>query len=619
MAGTAGDERDSIREDERLGVREDERASIGEDERDSIGADERVGVRDLFALLLQRRTTVVWALTLTVIGTALGLLQPLMTMRLIDRVGTGQSLLWPALLLAGLFAAQACIEGVGQFLLDVVGEGVVLRLRKNLTNRLLLVRIDVFDRHRVGDLLSRVGTDTTVLRDMVAGSFVQLVTVTLTAVGTAGLMLWIDPLMFAVVIGTIVAAAVLVAGVMTGIRGATEQSLTDVGTMTADLEQALGNIRTVRACGAELREAERIGADAEAACASGVRSARLGSLVSPMMEVAVNGSFLLVLLIGAVRVSNGDMTISELVAFLLYATYLVMPLAGLFSAISLIQRGLGSLKRIQETLKLPVETTPDPCEVPAQGPGPLLELRDVSFAYGDRQVLSGVSLQIPERGYLAMVGRSGAGKTTVTSLIERFHDPDEGTVLFRGTDLGRLEHRAYRRHVALVEQHTPLLYGSLRHNLTYAAPDASEDAIRDVLDTVDLGPLVRRLPDGLDTEVGERGLRLSGGERQRVAIARALLAEPDLLVLDEPTSHLDTISEAELAEALLKVSERCALLVIAHRLSTVRAAPSIVVMDSGRVSSVGTHEELLVRDRMYGQLVESHLIQSEKSAQEPAR
>ncbi|MFF4549483.1 ABC transporter ATP-binding protein [Streptomyces sp. NPDC001435] len=581
--------------------------------------DERVGIRDLFALLLQRRTTVVWALTLTVVGTALGLLQPLMTMRLIDRVGTGQSLLGPALLLAGLFAAQACIEGVGQFLLDVVGEGVVLRLRKNLTNRLLLVRIDAFDRHRVGDLLSRVGTDTTVLRDMVAGSFVQLVTVALTAVGTAGLMLWLDPVMFAVVIATIVAAAIVVAGVMTGIRGATEQSLTDVGTMTADLEQALGNIRTVRACGAELREAERIGADAEAACASGVRSARLGSLVSPMMEVAVNGSFLLVLLIGAVRVSNGDMTISELVAFLLYATYLVMPLAGLFSAISLIQRGLGSLKRIQETLKLPVETTPDPCEVPAPGSGPLLQLRDVSFAYGDRQVLSGVSLQIPERGYLAMVGRSGAGKTTVTSLIERFHDPDEGAVLFRGTDLGRLEHRAYRRHVALVEQHTPLLYGSLRHNLTYAAPDASEDAVRDVLDTVDLGPLVRRLPDGLDTEVGERGLRLSGGERQRVAIARALLAEPDLLVLDEPTSHLDTISEAELAEALLKVSERCALLVIAHRLSTVRAAPRIAVMDGGRVSSVGTHEELLVRDRMYGQLVESHLIQSEKSAQESAQ
>ncbi|MFK4146492.1 ABC transporter ATP-binding protein [Streptomyces sp. NPDC004065] len=579
--------------------------------------DERVGVRDLFALLLRRRTTVAWALTLTVVGTALGLLQPLMTMRLIDRVGTGQPLLGPALLLAGLFAAQACIEGAGQFLLDVAGEGVVLRLRKNLAGRLLLVRVDAFDRHRVGDLLSRVGTDTTVLRDMVAGSFVQLVTVALTAAGTAGLMLWLDPVMFAVVIATIAAAAIVVAGVMAGIRGATEQSLTDVGTMTADLEQALGNIRTVRACRAELREAERIGADAEAACASGVRSARLGSLVSPMMEVAVNGSFLLVLLIGAVRVSGGDMTISELVAFLLYATYLVMPLAGLFSAVSLIQRGLGSLKRIQEALKLPVESTPDPAEVPGPGAGPLLELRDVSFGYGDRQVLNGVSLRIPERGHLAMVGRSGAGKTTVTSLIERFHDPDEGTVLFRGTDLRRLEHRAYRRHVALVEQHTPLLYGTLRHNLAYAAPDASEDAVRDVLDTVGLGPLLRRLPDGLDTEVGDRGLRLSGGERQRVAIARALLAEPDLLVLDEPTSHLDTISEAELAEALTKVSERCALLVIAHRLSTVRAAPRIVVMDGGRVSSVGTHEELLARDPVYGQLVEGHLIQAEESG-EPA-
>ncbi|MGW2487264.1 ABC transporter ATP-binding protein [Streptomyces sp. NPDC001606] len=577
-------------------------------------AGESVGYRDLFALLLERRTTVTWALALTVVGTVLGLLQPLLTMRLIDRVGTGEPLAGPALLLAGLFAAQACIEGLGQFLLDVAGEGVVLRLRKTLANRLLLARIGDFDRHRTGDLLSRVGTDTTVLRDMVAGSFVQLVTVALTAVGTGGLMLWLDPVMFGIVIATIAAAAVVVAGVMTGIRGTTEQSLTDVGTMTADLERVLGNIRTVRACRAELREARRIGAAAEAAFTSGVRSARLGSLVGPVMEVAVNGSFLLVLLIGAVRVSNGDMTISALVAFLLYATYLVMPLAGLFSAVALIQRGLGSLKRIQEALRLPVESTSAPAEAPTRGPGPLLELVDVSFSYGDRQVLSGVSLQIPEYGYLAMVGRSGAGKTTVTSLIERFYDPDDGAVLFRGTDLRKLEHRGYRRYVALVEQHTPLLYGSLRHNLTYAAPDASEDAILDVLETVGLDALLRRLPDGLDSEVGERGLRLSGGERQRVAIARALLAEPDLLVLDEPTSHLDTVSEAEIAEALLRVSERCSLLVIAHRLSTVRSARRIVVMDGGRVSSIGTHEELLARDRNYQQLVESHLLQSEKSA-----
>ncbi|TLS43715.1 ABC transporter ATP-binding protein [Streptomyces montanus] len=578
--------------------------------------DSRVGYRDLFSLLLEKRTTVVWALTLTVLGTALGLLQPLMTMRLIDRVGTGESLVVPVLVLAGLFLAQACVEAMGQYLLDVAGEGVVLRLRKNLVNRLLLARIGAFDRQRVGDLLSRVGTDTTVLRDMVAGSFVQLVTVALTAVGTAGLMLWIDPVMFAVVIATIVAAAVVVAGVMAGIRGATEQSLAGVGTMTADLERALGNIRTVRACRAENRETERIGADAEEAYASGVRAARLGSLVGPMMEVAVNGSFLLVLLIGAVRVSNGDLTISALVAFLLYATYLVMPLAGLFSAVTLIQRGLGSLKRIQEALRLPVEATADAAEPPARGHGPLLELRDVSFSYGERQVLSGVSLQIPEHGYLAMVGRSGAGKTTVASLIERFYDPAHGAVLFRGVDVRKLEHRSYRRHVALVEQHTPLLYGSLRDNLTYAAPDAGEDAIREALRTVNLDSLVRGLPDGLDTEVGERGLRLSGGERQRVAIARALLAEPDLLLLDEPTSQLDTINEAELAEALLKVSERCSLLVIAHRLSTVRAARRIVVMDGGRVSSMGTHEELLAGDRTYRQLIESHLIQSEMSAQE---
>ncbi|WP_455351924.1 ABC transporter ATP-binding protein [Streptomyces sp. SYSU K217416] len=570
---------------------------------------------DLLRLLRGSGRTVGAALALTVSGTVLGLLQPLLTMRLIDRVSADRAVSLMVVALAALFVAQATLEACGQYLLDVTGESVVRRLRRRLVERLLFVRVRELDGRRVGDLLSRVGTDTTVLRDMVAGSFVQLVTVSVTGVGAAGLMLWIDPVMFLVVAATLLVAAVLVAGVMAGIRTSAEQTLAGVGDMTADLERALGGIRTVRAARAEHREAERIGADVDAAYAAGVRSARLGSVVGPAMEIAVNGSFLLVLLIGAVRVSNGSMSVSELVAFLLFATYLVMPLAGLFNALSLIQRGLGSLRRIEDVLRLPVEGAEEagaaaeapPAEPSARPPSPLLDLRGVAFSYGERPVLREVSFAVPRTGLIALVGRSGVGKTTLVSLVEKFYEPDGGHVLFDGEDLRGIDPRAHRARIGLVEQHAPLLYGTLRENLTYANPEADEERIRETLRMVNLAELVERLPEGLETAVGDRGFKLSGGERQRVAIARALLPRPELVLLDEPTSQLDPINERDLTDMLRDISQERALLVVAHRMSTVRAADRIVVLDDGRVSAVGTHEQLLTEDPFYRRLTTDHL------------
>ncbi|EKX67804.1 ABC transporter ATP-binding protein [Streptomyces ipomoeae] len=566
----------------------------------------RIG--DLLRLLRGSGRTVVAALVLTVTGTVVGLFQPLLTMRLIDRVSAHEAVASLVVALTALFLAQAALEAGGQYLLDATGESVVRRLRRRLVERLMFVRIQELDGRRTGDLLSRVGTDTTVLRDMVAGSFVQLVTVGVTGVGAAGLMIWIDPVMFLMVAATLVVAAVLVAGVMAGIRSSTEQALAGVGAMTADLERVLGGIRTVRAARAERREAERIGADVDTAYTAGLRSARLGSVVGPAMEIAVNGSFLLVLLIGAVRVSNGSMTVSELVAFLLFATYLVMPLAGLFNALSLIQRGLGSLGRIEDVLGLPVEeVTQAPATPPAASSSTLLDLRNVTFSYGERPVLRDVSFTVPRTGIVALVGRSGAGKSTIVSLVEKFYEPDGGHIAFDGTDIRDVDPRAHRARIGLVEQHAPLLHGTLRDNLVYATPAADEESIRETLRMVNLEELVERLPDGLRTEVGDRGFNLSGGERQRVAIARALLGRPHLLLLDEPTSQLDLINEREITEMLRKISRKHALLVVAHRMSTVRAADRIVVLDDGRVSAMGTHEQLLTDEPFYRRLTTDHL------------
>jgi ATP-binding cassette subfamily B protein len=451
--------------------------------------------------------------------------------------------------------------------------------------------------------------------------------------------------------------------------------------MTADLERALAAVRTVRANRAEQREVQRIGDHADAAYQAGVRMAKLDSIIAPAMQLAVQGSVLVVLLVGGVLVARGTATLGSLVAFLLYATYLVMPLSQLVEAAATIQRGLGALARVnavfvlrQENDELALRGPLRTIAVHPDGPAPpvralspssslrvpgdraeprsgaeraalpnaafsaddafpyvaasanpyvaasakadaacrgtrvqsgggkppaAIEFRDVWFAYAATPVLRGVSFQVPPRGQVALVGPSGAGKSTILELIERFYEPDDGLLLFAGRDVRSISRHRARTWVNLVEQNTPVLDGTLLDNIVYAAPDASEDDVTRVVAAAGLRGLADRLPYGLQTPVGDHGVMLSGGERQRVAIARALLPHPAVLLLDEPTSQLDAVNERALTRVMRRIATGRALLVIAHRISTVRAADHIIVLDQGRVLAQGSHEELMTTSAFY--------------------
>jgi ATP-binding cassette subfamily B protein len=231
--------------------------------------------------------------------------------------------------------------------------------------------------------------------------------------------------------------------------------------------------------------------------------------------------------------------------------------------------------------------------------GPAIEFRDVWFGYTDAPVLRGVSFRVPSHGHVALVGPSGAGKSTVLELLERFYDPEGGLISFGGRDVRTLPRSAARSWVNLVEQDTPVLHGTLRDNITYAVPDASAERIDAVVSTAGLRDLVDRLPQGLATPVGDHGVMLSGGERQRVAIARALLPQPAVLLLDEPTSQLDSVNERALTRAMRQIARQRALLVIAHRISTIRAADHIIVLREGAVVAEGSHEDLLRTSAFY--------------------
>jgi ATP-binding cassette subfamily B protein len=326
----------------------------------------------------------------------------------------------------------------------------------------------------------------------------------------------------------------------------------------------------------------------------------------------VQGAFLAVLGVGGYRVASGSITVAALVAFILYLFLLVMPLGRMIGAWTQLQTGLGALARIQEILALAPEDDERPERaggIPAAVGAPVLELEDVSFAYADgRPVLDRVSLRVPAGSRVALVGPSGAGKSTLLALVEGFYPLDGGVVRWAGTDVREIPRAALRARLGYVEQEAPVLAGTVRDNLLLTRPDASDPKLWAVLADVGLTDVVRRSPRGLDVLVGDEGVLLSGGERQRLAIARSLLARPDLLLLDEPTASLDARNEGLLRDTLAAASAHRALLVVAHRLSTVLDSDQIVVLDAGRVVASGTHAELLDSSPLYRELATAQLL-----------
>jgi len=568
-----------------------------------------VGLRDLLPYLRPHRRTLVVVGALAALGSALALASPLLTREVLDRVREQRPTGTAVLLLLLSVVGGALVGGVERYLLQRTAEGVVLGARTRLAAHLLRLPVAEHDARRSGDLLSRVGADTTQLHAAVTSGLFQLASGAAIVSGAVVAMLLLDPQLLSVTLLSVGVAIGLVVGVSRRVRRLSTLAQARVGDMTAAVERALGAVRTIRASSAEARETTAVVGSATAAYDAGLAAARLSALVSPASSLAVQGSFLLVLALGGARVARGELTVADLVAFVLYLFLLVLPLAQALQAWTTLQAGLGALQRVEEVLRLPAEDAGGSVPVVLDPSAPLLELRDVDFAYATgAPVLSGVTFSVPRGTRTALVGPSGAGKSTVLALVERFYDVTAGSVLLGGTDVRALPRTQLRGALGYVEQEAPALAGSLRDNLRLAAPGATDAEVLAVVDAVNLRELVDRAPAGLDSEVGDGGVLLSGGERQRLAIARSLLSAPPLLLLDEPTSNLDSRNEAALRAAVDAVARDRTLLVVAHRLSTVVDADQIVVLDAGRVVAVGRHDELVETSPLYRELAAHQLL-----------
>jgi ABC-type multidrug transport system fused ATPase/permease subunit len=577
----------------------------------------RTGIRELLSLARPQSAVIAVAVALGSLATLAALAQPLAVGSVIDAVTDRRSVFEPVGLLVVLFLADGALSGFQRYLLARSGERVVLDLRRGLISRLLRLPVPAHDRHRAGDLISRVSTDSTLLRTALTSSITDALSGILTLVGAVVLMALIDPILLAVALLCVAVAAGSVLAVSSRVREASEEAQRSVGALGSALDRALRAIRTVKVSRAEEREEAAINTKAESAYGAGVRSARLQSVVEPASLIAVQGSFVVVLGIGGARLAAGAIELSDLVAFLLYLLYLVGPLIMVFTSFTDLQSGLAAVDRIKEVLAAPTEPTsghPAPEPAPCGEDEPAVRFDSVRFGYvPGREVLHGVSFEVQALSRTALVGPSGAGKTTIFALLERFYEADAGTILLEGVDVRRLPLEELRGAIGYVEQESPVMAGSIRQNLLYASPGVTEDELEEALDLANLRSFVEGLPRGLDTEVGDAGVLLSGGERQRIAIGRTLLAGPRLLLLDEITSQLDSRNELALRDAIVRVSEKCTVMVVAHRLSTVVDAVRIVVLDGGRVNSVGTHEELLASDPLYRELAENQLVNASPS------
>ncbi len=573
----------------------------------------RAQLKDLFPYLRPYKKVLTLAIILSMLGSILALGQPLLIGQLISAVEENREIQTLALVIIVLIISSALLNAFQFYLLYKTGEGVVLSTRKALVARMLRLPIWQYDRRRTGDLVSRVGSDSTLLKAVLTQGLVDALGGLLQFFGAIIVMAFIDPLLLGSTLLVVFVAVGAIAFTGRKIRSATTKAQQKVGQMSASVERALSAIRTIRASRAEERESQEIYKDAEAAYDQGLSIARLSAAVAPIAQVAFNTAFIVVLGLGGLRVATGATTIASLVTFVILLFFMIGPLISAFGAYTSVMGALGALARIQEIMVLEEEETGVQSEHRVAINTAAIEFNQVDFHYPaedgeSKQILNAVSFRIERGQRVALVGPSGAGKSTIFSLIERFYEPTSGEILLDGQNVTEFSRQTLREQLGYVEQDAPVLAGSIRDNLLLGKSDATEQELVDVLNQVNLTEVLNRDEKGLDAEVGESGIMLSGGERQRLAIARALLAKPPILLLDESTSALDGPNEQRMRQAIDAVAQNRTLVVIAHRLSTVVDSDQIIVLEHGRVVGIGSHSELVKSTPLYAELAKHQLL-----------
>ncbi len=487
------------------------------------------------------------------------------------------------LLVVAVYVAASLLAWLGGYLLNDVVQGTVLRMRSEVEDKVHRLPLGYFDKQPRGELLSRVTNDIDNISQTLQQTLSQMLTSLLTVVAVLGMMFWISPLLATVALVSVPISMWVTGAVMKRSQGMFIQQWRRTGTLNAHIEETFSGHAIVKVFGRQT-EAERVFAEQNDELYEASYGAQFVSgLIMPIMMFVGNLNYVVIAVLGGLRVASGTMSLGDVQAFIQYSRQFTQPLTQVASMLNLLQSGVASAERVFELLDAPEESVEEQGR-PALAADAHGEVRfeDVSFSYDpERPLIEGLSLVAQPGSTVAIVGPTGAGKTTMVNLVMRFYDPQAGRILIDGVDIASVPRGVLRGRIGMVLQDTWLFAGTIRDNIAYGRPDASEDDVLEAARATFVDRFVHSLPDGYDTVIDEDGSNLSAGERQLVTIARAFLSDPALLILDEATSSVDTRTELLLQHAMAALRSDRTSFVIAHRLSTIRDADLILVMESG--------------------------------------
>lgn len=572
----------------------------------------------LIDLLLPYKIRIAFALLALLVAAGCVLLLGQGLKQVIDKgfVAGSAELLNIALLgLLGVIVVMSVATYSRFYLVSWLGERITADLRRRVFSHLLTLSPLFYEQNRTGDVLSRLTNDTTQLETVIGSSVSMALRNALLLLGGLVMLAATSLKLMALVLVAIpfVLVPIIVFGrrVRTLAR-ASQDSVAHVGAYT---DEVIHEIRTVQAYGHEAAAGDVFNQRVEATFSTGIKRVQQRAWLVAAVITLVFSAVALILWVGGHDVLEGTISAGELSAFIFYAVIVASAMGTISEVIGELQRAAGATERLVELLATPssLPLRPDPIALPQPALG-LVEMRNVHFAYPSRPdtpVFSGFDLRVNPGEKIALVGPSGAGKTTVFQLLQRFYDPANGSVLLDGVDLKDADLPAVRARIALVPQDPVIFAASVRDNVRYAQPDATNEQVVSACEAAFAMEFINQLPEGLDTYLGERGVRLSGGQKQRIAIARAILANRPVLLLDEATSALDSNSEQVVQQALERLMQNRTTIMIAHRLSTVVNADRILVLQQGRIVATGTHTELLLHSELYQQLARLQFQQSQ--------
>ncbi|SDK03218.1 ATP-binding cassette, subfamily B, AbcA/BmrA [Jeotgalicoccus aerolatus] len=536
---------------------------------------------------------------LTLIGTAGSLIVPLLTQMFIDGFNTDLITAPLAALIIGVFLISAIIDGISYYMLAKIGQTVVKSLREMVWDKFLRLPVSYFDKTKSGESVSRVVNDTSIIQNLITSHFPQLISGILSVAGSIVILFFLDWKLTLIMFIALPISIVAIMPLGSRMQKVSKKLQDETASFTGSIQETLSEIRLMKSFNAESYEKKKGNRGINELFKYGMKEAVINALLSPIMYTIMMFVIILVIGYGGLRVADGTMSIGTLVAFLLYLFQIIMPMTMFAMFFTEYNKALGATGRIIGILEM--ENEKSAADTEELLTYETLSFNNVTFGYDKTPVLENISFTAENNKKIAFVGPSGSGKSTIFSLIERYYSVWDGEITIDNTNIENIPLDLYRSGIGYVAQESAIISGTIKENITYGltAGEYTDEDIKRAVQQSYTSEFINDLPEGLETEVGERGVKLSGGQRQRLGIARAFLRNPKILMLDEATASLDSQSEKFVGEALNELMAGRTVLVIAHRLSTIVNSDKIYFIDSGHLTGEGTHEELMASHDMY--------------------